>query len=323
LEGDVHADCVVNALDQQQIAFRFGARLGNLLYASIFDLEPSAPIKGDGDIDAKDLQFVYGRHGSTCKEPHPPQFPVDPKAKEATPEATATPVAPTDTPTPTPVPPTATNTPIPPTDTPVPPTATPTATDTPEPPTATPTASPTPELPKEAEMSLNVKSGGTCDDASKPTKCDVPAFVPFTLSVSVNSLPGGPYTGFFTQVVIDNPGLIPLSTLVVWPDGTGGLRECPPGFAGICASGTAGTSEHLGNIVEMVFLCTVAKTIKVALPSADDPVAPTFGSFFLLGDSNFVPANPVGQQEVDVDGDTIRELVPIADTLLINCTGGS
>jgi hypothetical protein len=86
LEGDIHADCIVDVLDQQQIAFRWGSRLGNLLYNSRMDLEPSAPKKGDGDIDAKDLQFVYGRHGSTCKDPHPVQDPVDPKAKPPTPE---------------------------------------------------------------------------------------------------------------------------------------------------------------------------------------------------------------------------------------------
>jgi subtilisin-like proprotein convertase family protein len=81
LEGDVHADCVVDSLDQQQVAFRWGAHLGSLLYNSRMDLEPSAPKKGDGDIDAKDLQFVFGRHGSSCKAPHPAQDPVDPKAK--------------------------------------------------------------------------------------------------------------------------------------------------------------------------------------------------------------------------------------------------
>jgi len=81
LEGDVHADCVVDVHDQQQIAFRWGARLGQLLFNDRYDLEPSAPKKGDDDIDAKDLQLVYGRHGSTCKDPHPPQPPIDPKAK--------------------------------------------------------------------------------------------------------------------------------------------------------------------------------------------------------------------------------------------------
>jgi hypothetical protein len=81
LEGDVHADCEVNVRDQQQVAFRWGSRLGQLLYNENFDLEPAAPKLGDGDIDAKDLQVVYGRHGSTCHDPHPDQPPVDPKAK--------------------------------------------------------------------------------------------------------------------------------------------------------------------------------------------------------------------------------------------------
>jgi hypothetical protein len=75
LEGDVHPDCVVNVYDQQQIAFRWGARLGQLLYSTRYDLEPSSPIVGDGDIDANDIQVVFGRHGSTCKAPHPPQPP--------------------------------------------------------------------------------------------------------------------------------------------------------------------------------------------------------------------------------------------------------
>jgi hypothetical protein len=87
LEGDVHHDCRVDVRDQQQIAFRWGARLGQLLYNENYDLEPSAPKLGDGDIDAKDLQTVYGRHGSTCKDPHPPQPPVDPKAKVGPPPA--------------------------------------------------------------------------------------------------------------------------------------------------------------------------------------------------------------------------------------------
>jgi len=87
LEGDVHADCLVDVHDQQQIAFRWGSRLGQLLFNDRFDLEPSAPKTGDDDIDAKDLQLVYGRHGSTCKDPHPPQPPVDPKAKVEPPPA--------------------------------------------------------------------------------------------------------------------------------------------------------------------------------------------------------------------------------------------
>jgi hypothetical protein len=85
LEGDVHADCVIDVRDQQQIAFRWGSALGQLLYNSRYDLEPSYPKATDGDIDAKDLQLVYGRAGSTCKDPHPAQDPVDPKSKEGEP----------------------------------------------------------------------------------------------------------------------------------------------------------------------------------------------------------------------------------------------
>jgi hypothetical protein len=81
LEGDVHNDCHIDVRDQQQVAFRWGARLGQLLYNSRYDLEPSYPKAADGDIDAKDLQLVFGRAGSTCKAPHPAQPPIDPKAK--------------------------------------------------------------------------------------------------------------------------------------------------------------------------------------------------------------------------------------------------
>ena len=68
LEGDVEPDCQVDAIDQQNIAFRWGARTGSLLYNSRFDLEPSGTVKGDGDVDIKDLQFVFGRHGSNCEQ---------------------------------------------------------------------------------------------------------------------------------------------------------------------------------------------------------------------------------------------------------------
>lgn len=78
LEGDVTADCAVDALDTQSIAFRWGAEKGSLIYADFMNLEPSGA-QADDDIDIKDLQFVFGRFGSTCDAPHPPQDPVNPK----------------------------------------------------------------------------------------------------------------------------------------------------------------------------------------------------------------------------------------------------
>ncbi len=81
--GIAGPDCVVDVFDTQQIAFRWGAAKGSLLYQAWSDLEPSGQVKGDGDIDIKDLQFVYGRFGSTCAAPHPAQQPVNPKAPKA------------------------------------------------------------------------------------------------------------------------------------------------------------------------------------------------------------------------------------------------
>ena len=87
LEGDVSGlaptggpDCNVDLADAANMAFRWGAATGNLLYSSFLDLSPSGQIKGDGRIDIKDLQFVFGRLGSTCTVPHPAQPPVNPKA---------------------------------------------------------------------------------------------------------------------------------------------------------------------------------------------------------------------------------------------------
>jgi hypothetical protein len=95
LEGDVEPNCRVDAADQQNVAFRWGAGFGSLLYNTRFDLEPSGVVKGDGDIDVKDLQFVLGRFGSTCEHPHPPQLPLNPKGGQTpTPTITPTPTVP-------------------------------------------------------------------------------------------------------------------------------------------------------------------------------------------------------------------------------------
>ena len=79
LEGDVIPDCVIDAVDAQAIAFRWGAAKGSLVYTDFMNLEPSGT-QADNDIDINDLQFVFGRFGSTCKAPHPDQDPVNPKA---------------------------------------------------------------------------------------------------------------------------------------------------------------------------------------------------------------------------------------------------
>ena len=59
----LNLDCNVDVLDDQAIAFRYGSSLGLLLYDPFYDLDPKV---ADNDIDIKDLQFVFGRNGSTC-----------------------------------------------------------------------------------------------------------------------------------------------------------------------------------------------------------------------------------------------------------------
>lgn len=72
LEGDINGDCQVNVYDEQSEAFRYGTFFGSLWYDDWFDLQP--PLT-DYDIDVKDLQFVFGREGSTCQDSYPPQGP--------------------------------------------------------------------------------------------------------------------------------------------------------------------------------------------------------------------------------------------------------
>ncbi len=81
LEGDVSPNCSVDAGDTQAIAFRWGAVKGDLRFGDRFDLMPSQATGfiGDGRMDINDLQFVYGRFGSTCTAQWPAQPPVNGK----------------------------------------------------------------------------------------------------------------------------------------------------------------------------------------------------------------------------------------------------
>ena len=80
LQGDLDLDCDVDVVDDQTIAFRYGTSLGMQLYDVWYDMEPKYR-GGDGDIDIKDLQFVFGRNWSTCQAPIPDDqaIPVPPQ----------------------------------------------------------------------------------------------------------------------------------------------------------------------------------------------------------------------------------------------------
>jgi hypothetical protein len=75
LEGDLNLDCKVDVADEALIAEHYGASFGSAFYDRWFDVEPRFH---DLDVDIKDLQKVFGRDGSTCQLPIPPQPPVVP-----------------------------------------------------------------------------------------------------------------------------------------------------------------------------------------------------------------------------------------------------
>jgi hypothetical protein len=75
LEGDFNLDCKVDVLDEAAIAQHYGSTFGSALYDKWFDVEPKFH---DLDVDIKDLQKVFGRDGSNCQDPIPPQPPIVP-----------------------------------------------------------------------------------------------------------------------------------------------------------------------------------------------------------------------------------------------------
>jgi hypothetical protein len=75
LEGDFNLDCKVDVLDESAIAQHYGSTFGSALYDKWFDVEPKFH---DLDVDIKDLQKVFGRDGSNCQDPIPPQPPIVP-----------------------------------------------------------------------------------------------------------------------------------------------------------------------------------------------------------------------------------------------------
>ena len=62
----------MNIADEELVASRYYRRDVMAGYDPALDVDPAAP---DGDIDLNDLQFVFGRSGSTCVAPLPPQPP--------------------------------------------------------------------------------------------------------------------------------------------------------------------------------------------------------------------------------------------------------
>jgi hypothetical protein len=72
LEGDVNHDCAVNVADEALISSHYFRSDGMVGYDPALDIGAALP---DGDIALNDLQFVFGREGSTCGAASPAQPP--------------------------------------------------------------------------------------------------------------------------------------------------------------------------------------------------------------------------------------------------------
>jgi len=71
--ADNNDDGAVDVIDNQRAAAHYGAVIGNPApswprYDPLFDIEPFIASNGDGDIDVKDLQKVFGRNGAWCSD---------------------------------------------------------------------------------------------------------------------------------------------------------------------------------------------------------------------------------------------------------------
>jgi hypothetical protein len=208
LEGDLNRDCVVNVIDEQMISYRFQATFGVFPYSDFFDLEPS--LQPDGDIDIKDLQFVFGRDGRRCEGMPPTPTPtptVTGTPATVTPTVTGTPatVTPTVTGTPATVTPTVTGTPVTvtPTVTGTPVTVTPTVTGTPV--TVTPTVTGTPVTVTPTVTGTPVTATATVVRTATPPPTETelpPVLTPFP------TIPGG-----------GPPTAVPVRTGTATPEG--------------------------------------------------------------------------------------------------------
>jgi hypothetical protein len=251
LEGDVEPDCVIDAIDAQAIAFRWGVEKGSLIYKDFMNLEPSSA-QADADIDINDLQFVFGRSGSTCDDPHPAQDPVNPSFSAPTP-------TPTVTPTPCPgLCPTPTN---------------------------TPTGGPRPE------MVLKVR-GGDCNGIARPTTCNLGGGETFTLSVDAPVVPASGYVLFQVLIdygpsLTYKPETVPTDA-ITWPDCVHASHVVPtPGTVHLsCVMALTQPSTYTGNLLTISFTCPpAASTTEVRIiPSASQ----TLGALFRDGDGRTV-----------------------------------
>ena len=154
-------------------------------------------------------------------------------------------------------------------------------------------------------MALNIK-GGDCDDAVRPTECNVPLGTPFTLSVDALGAPSAGY--IFASTFIHFGAQLsyaPSSQAadeIVWPECSSNTAvrkqvdfnlppfPAPVDYVVLLSCFTSGLippplSFFTGNLVEINLTCSIGDTTSIIqlLPRLH-PVASTSGSVFVGGD---------------------------------------
>lgn len=286
LEGDINTDCIVDVIDQQMVAGRFGYRKGSLQYSERYDLEGHGV--PDGDIDVNDLQVVYGRDGSTCANPWTSQPPPSNETGTPTLSPTAT-VTPTGTrPTLTPA---STQT--------ASPTVTPTSTGNTagKTETPTPTVTPTGTLPTGSTPTPTVTPTGTL-----PTPAGTPTITPTSvLATATHTITPTSVLAMATPTVTPTlpiptptgvlPDVTPTGTVVVRLTATpteviGGSQPTPTSTPPTVVVSPTSTQPQPGAVV------TPTRTLlSSASPSARTPAPglPSTGTGFSLSPSEGAP----------------------------------
>ena len=181
------------------------------------------------------------------------------------------------------------------------------------------------------EMSLTVSSPSATCDGPKPEKCFVPSSSTFTVSISTHASPATAYLGFQTQFFYDILAYKPLvdahDEVLAWEETLfdGRAPYAPTGLEGsvrhrASALFGSGSTTYVGSIVELELNCQKAGNYTLALPSRT--LTNPQGSAYILDVSfDYVAPLVTGTALLDLDGDTTAEIVDVADSLEIVCSG--
>jgi hypothetical protein len=185
------------------------------------------------------------------------------------------------------------------------------------------------------QFSLNVtRPAALCDDAEKPSVCNVPAATEFGLSIALSHPPPEGYIAFQTTLALG--GLAYNATTyvdeeVVWPDSGLPVRYIDSFYLDVVGHGALSStgppfraSTHRGDLVRLSITCTQQpQSHDLELFAFDAATNPT-GSAISLPSDAIAPSVVVGTGALladdDGDGMTDREVAgAVAARLRINC----